>query len=60
MNTFRDIHLQDFSIDEVQTQVVFDTLCNNWRVAFRKWEFDQMKLSNFFLTKQVHFTFGKI
>ena len=32
--------------DSLREQVVFDTLRHDWRVAFGKWEFDPLKLSN--------------
>ncbi|XP_027342561.1 uncharacterized protein LOC113855218 isoform X1 [Abrus precatorius] len=32
--------------DSLKEQDVFDTLRHDWRVAFGKWEFDPMKLSN--------------
>lgn len=35
-----------YSQDSLREQVVFDTLRHDWRVAFGKWEFDPMKLSN--------------
>ncbi|KAJ1390260.1 Alpha/Beta hydrolase fold [Sesbania bispinosa] len=35
-----------FTKDRLREQVVFDTLRHDWRVAFGKWEFDPMKLSN--------------
>ncbi|CAK8535375.1 unnamed protein product [Lathyrus sativus] len=44
-----------FSKDRLREQVVFDTLLHDWKVAFGKWEFDPMKLSNPFPNKQSSF-----
>jgi pimeloyl-ACP methyl ester carboxylesterase len=41
--------------ERLREQVVFDTLRHDWRVAFGKWEFDPMKLSNPFPNKQSSF-----
>nr|XP_027192283.1 uncharacterized protein LOC101496466 [Cicer arietinum] len=37
---------QMFSKNKLRQKVVFGTLCDDWKVAFGKWEFDPMKLSN--------------
>ncbi|XP_057458761.1 uncharacterized protein LOC130749424 [Lotus japonicus] len=44
-----------FTKDSLKEQVVFDTLRHDWRVAFGKWEFDPMKLSNPFPHKTSSF-----